>query len=142
MMMNMRQRMMLQRSLMNDPSAGLQMMRQPRRMQNRQNIGRINNGSGEVRIKPWMQRRALLMHGCNKMRLQRQFQRMHVLKEDRATKRDNYGHQNKMNRRKNLGCAHGRMRRRGAWGRGNYVMKNGGRAHGHCAAAHDLIQGF
>ena len=157
MMMNMRQRMMLQRSLMNDPSAGLQMMRQLRRMQNRQNIGRINNGSGGVRIKPWMQRRALLMHGGNKMRLQRQFQRMHVLKEDRATKINNFGQQNrmkgrknlgctpgrkqnKMKGRKNLGCAPGRMRRHGAWG--NAAMKNGGRAHGHPAGCHGLIQGF
>jgi len=142
MMMNKRQRMMLQRSLMNDPSAGLQMTRQLRRMQNRQNIGRINNGSGGVRIKPWMQRRAIMMNECNKMQMRRQIQRMHVLKEDRATKRDNFGQQNKMEGRKNLGCAPRGMRRHGAWGRGNAAMKNGGRAHGHPAASHGLNQGF
>jgi len=145
MMMNMRpmrQRMMLQRFLMNDPSAGIQMMRQLRRIQNRQNIGGINlngsihNGSGGVRIKPWMQRQAPMMQGCNEMRLQRQIQK----KEERARTMNlmgnNFGQQNG---RTNFGCAPGRqaliggMWRHRAWG--NAAMKNGGRAYG-------LIHGF
>ena len=105
---------------------------------------------------------------------------MHFLKEDRATKSNNSGQQNRMKGRKNLGCTPGRkqnkmkgrtnlgcapgiqqnrmkgrrslgcapggqaliggMRRHGAWG--NAAMKNGGRAHGHPAAGHGLIQGF
>merc|ERR1712079_596179 len=135
----MRQRMMLQRSLMNDPSTGLQKMRQLRRIQNRQNLGRINlngsinNGRGGVRIKPWMQRRAPMMQGCNEMRLQRQIQK----KEERARTMKLMG--NNVGRT-NFGCAPrrrqalvGGMRRHGAWG--NAAMKNGGRAHG-------LIHGF
>merc|ERR1712038_287043 len=140
MMMNMRpmrQRMMLQRSLISDPSAGLQMMGHLSRIQNRQNFGRINingpiqNGSGGVGIKPWMQRRAPIMQGCNKiMRLQRQ--RMHVLKEAGTMNLmgNNFGQQNG---RTNFGCAPGRqaliggMRRNGA--RGNAAMKNGGGAN-------------
>merc|ERR1719410_2048832 len=135
----MRKRMMLQKSLMNDPSAGLQMMRHLRRFQNRQNIGRINMkgpiNNGSEGIKPWMQRRAPMMIGCNEKRLLRQIQR----KEERARTMNlmgnNFGQQNG---RKNFGYAPGRqahiggMRRHGAWG--NAAMKNGGRVHG-------LIQG-
>merc|ERR1712079_687444 len=136
----MRKRMMLQRSLMSDPSAGLQMMRHLRRFQNRQNIGRINmNGPiqiGSEGIKPWMQRRAPMMQGCNEKRLLRQIQR----KEERARTMNlmgnNFGQQKG---RTNFGCAPrrqalvGGMRRHGAWG--NAAMNNGGRTHG-------LIHGF
>merc|ERR1719410_3060483 len=135
----MRKRLMLQKSLMNDPSAGLHMMRHLRRFQNRQNIGRINmNGpinNGSEGIKPWMQRQAPMMIGCNKKRLLRQIQR----KEERARTMNlmgnNFGQQKG---RTNFGCAPGRqahirgMRRHGAWG--NAAMKSGGRVHG-------LIQG-
>merc|ERR1719297_622456 len=129
----MRKRMMLQKSLMNDPTAGFQMMGQLRRIQNRQNIGRINmngpiqTGSGGLRIKPWMQRQAPMMQGCNEMRLLRQIQR----KEERARTMNlmgnNFGQQKG---RTNFGCAPGRQaliggrRRHGAWG--NAAMKNGG----------------
>merc|ERR1711963_992933 len=122
------------------------MMRQLRRMQNSQNIGRINNGSGGVGIKPWMQRRAKMMQRCNKMHMLRQIQRMHVLKEDSATKSNNFGQQNKMMGRKNLGCKPGRqaliggMRRHRDWS--NAAMKNGGRAYLHPVASHGQIQGF
>ena len=84
------------------------------------------------------------MIGCNEKRLLRQIQR----KEERARTMNlmgnNFGQQNG---RTNFGYAPGRrqvliggMRRHGAWG--NAAMKNGGRAHGHPAPTHGLIQGF
>merc|ERR1719410_1505161 len=136
MMMNMRpmrKRMMLQKSLMNDPSTGLHMMRRLRRFQNRQNIGRINmngpinNGSGGLRIKPWMQRRAPMMIVCNKKRLLRQIQRKEEIARTMNLMGNNFGQQKG---RTNFECAPriqaliGGRRRHGAWG--NAAMKSGG----------------
>merc|ERR1712038_153115 len=129
------QRMMLQKSLMNDPMAGLHMMRHLRRIQNRQNIGRINLkgpiNNGSEGIKPWMQRRAPMMIGCNEKRLLRQIQRREERARTMNLMGNNFGQQK---RRTNFECAPrrqaliGEMRRHGA--RGNAAMKSGGRVHG------------